>query len=170
MNKKVTLIIAVLFSITLTAQRSYEIVPDNSIKIFKGLISKEILTCEPSFNWYKANETNYKPNADAVAALKSNGHKIKILAFGGTWCGDTQSIVPKFYQLLTAAGFLQSDLTFYGVDRSKKTGDGLTEKWNIVNVPTFIILKDGIEQGRVVEYGKTGQWDKELGEIVKAVQ
>jgi len=33
-------------------------------------------------------------------------------------------------------------------------------------VPTIIVLKDGKEIGRVVEYGKTGMFDKELGEII----
>lgn len=27
-------------------------------------------------------------------------------------------------------------------------------------------MKDGKEIGRVVEYGKTGVWDKELGDII----
>jgi hypothetical protein len=35
-------------------------------------------------------------------------------------------------------------------------------------VPTFIVIKDGKEVGRVVEYGKEGQLDKELGHIVAA--
>ncbi|MBK7347662.1 MAG: hypothetical protein IPI98_12365 [Chitinophagaceae bacterium] len=38
----------------------------------------------------------------------------------------------------------------------------LTAAFNIINVPTIIVMKEGKEVGRVVEYGKTGQWDKEL--------
>jgi hypothetical protein len=29
-----------------------------------------------------------------------------------------------------------------------------------------LYLKNGQELGRVVEYGKAGMWDKELGEVV----
>ena len=36
----------------------------------------------------------------------------------------------------------------------------------MVNVPTIIVMKDGKEIGRVVEYGKNGMFDKELGEII----
>jgi hypothetical protein len=36
-------------------------------------------------------------------------------------------------------------------------------------VPTFIVLVDGKEVGRVLEHGKTGYMEKELGEII-AVQ
>ena len=31
---------------------------------------------------------------------------------------------------------------------------------------TFIVMKGGKEVGRVIEYGKNGRWDKEIGEIV----
>jgi len=30
-----------------------------------------------------------------------------------------------------------------------------------------IVMKDGKEVGRVVEYGKTGKWDVELAELLK---
>jgi hypothetical protein len=44
----------------------------------------------------------------------------------------------------------------------------LSEALGVVNVPTIIVMKEGKEIGRVVEYGKTGVWDKELGEIISA--
>jgi hypothetical protein len=37
-------------------------------------------------------------------------------------------------------------------------------------VPTFIILQNGKEMGRVVEYGKTGNVEKELADIVAKLQ
>jgi thiol-disulfide isomerase/thioredoxin len=156
---------------TVQAQKTYETtVEENGTKIMKGLLSKEILIYEPSFTWYADNEKNYTPNAAAVEALKKNGAKIHIIAFGGTWCGDTKSILPKFYQLSTAAGFNQAHLTVWGVDRNKKTYGALAEALGITNVPTFIIMQNGKELGRVVEYGKTGQWDKEIGEMVNMAQ
>jgi hypothetical protein len=56
-----------------------------------------------------------------------------------------------------------------GVDRSKKTLSHLAEAMNIVDVPTIIVMKDGKEAGRVVEYGKYGLFDKELGEIIASI-
>jgi hypothetical protein len=38
---------------------------------------------------------------------------------------------------------------------------------NITNVPTIIVMKNGKEVGRVIEYGTIGKWDKELSDIVK---
>jgi thiol-disulfide isomerase/thioredoxin len=169
--KKILLSLIVLSTGMAHAQKTFqETVEADGTKIMKGLLSKEVLTTEPSFTWYAENEKWYKPPTAAVDAFKKNGDKIQIICFGGTWCGDTKTILPKFYSLISAAGFLQSRLTVWGVDRSKKTYGALAEALGITNVPTFIVMKDGKELGRVVEYGKTGYWDKELGEIVAAAQ
>jgi hypothetical protein len=39
---------------------------------------------------------------------------------------------------------------------------------HITSIPTFIVLKDGQEVGRVVADGKVGRWDKELSDIIAA--
>lgn len=169
--KKLLFIFFTIITMNSIAQKTYqETVEGDGTKIFKGVISKEVLVYEPTFTWFAENEKNYTPPAAAVDALKAKGDKIQIICFGGTWCGDTKNILPRFYALITAAGFLQSRLTVIGVDRSKKTFGALSEALGITNVPTFIVMKDGKEAGRVVEYGKTGQWDKELGEIIAGVQ
>jgi thiol-disulfide isomerase/thioredoxin len=103
-----------------------------------------------------------------LQTLKANKDSVQFLVFGGTWCHDTQFILPKFYSLSDAAGVAQNQITLLGVDRSKKTIQYLSERFNITNVPTIIVLKQGKEIGRVVEYGKTGMFDRELGEIVAA--
>ena len=164
------LIVAILciINIAVHAQKTYaEIEETGGTKIMKGLLSKEVLQYEETYKWFAQNAANYIPNAAAVDALKKNGSKIQIIAFGGTWCEDTQNILPKFYQMLTAAGFPQSNLTLWGVDRNKKTYGALAEALGVTNVPTFIIMQNGKELGRVVEYGKTGKWDEEIGALVK---
>ena len=65
-----------------------------------------------------------------------------------------------------AAGISQDHITLLGVDRNKKTIQHLSEIFQIINVPTIIVLKQGKEIGRVVEYGKSGMFDKDLGEII----
>jgi hypothetical protein len=53
-----------------------------------------------------------------------------------------------------------------GVDRNKKTISHLTEAFNVINVPTVIVMKDGKELGRVVEYGRYGMVENDLADIV----
>ena len=155
-----------LVSVCASAQNQYETIDDNGTKIFKGIISRDLLEKEPSFTWYAENKTGYKPNAQALEALKKNADSIQLLVYMGTWCGDSHFIIPKFFALTDAAGVKPSHISLIGVDRSKKTLGYLSESLNVLNVPTIIVLKDGKELGRVVEYGKSGQFDKDLGEIL----
>jgi thiol-disulfide isomerase/thioredoxin len=170
--KKIFILSLLIISLQSVAQKTYHVLQDgnNKAPIYKGLISKEVLQYDSAFKWFDANSKNYTPNVSAIDALKNKGNKIQIVAFGGTWCEDTQNILPKFFQLITAAGFNQANLTLWGVDRAKTTYGALTQAFGVTNVPTFIIMQNGKELGRVVEYGKTGVWDKELGDIINTAQ
>ena len=139
-------------------------------KSLKGIISSEVLLEDTSFHWYAENLKGYTPNATALERLKKNKDTIQLLAFMGTWCEDSQNIIPKFYSLLEAASFSNDRVTLIGVDRQKKTFSHLSEALNIVNVPTIIVMKNGKEIGRVVEYGKYGLFDQELGEILGTIK
>lgn len=168
MNK--ILFLAVLF---FTVQQALAQAPEVSRdasgnKILRGFITKNDLASDTAFTWFTQNAKGYTPEATALQALKGAKDSINIIAFGGTWCGDTKVILPKFYTLLDAAGYSQDRVTLLGVDRSKKTIQHLSEAFGITNVPTLIVMKGGREVGRVVEYGKYGMFDKELGEIIKA--
>lgn len=167
-----TIVFASLFFLSLhtVAQSQVEITHDGGDKILKGIFTQQHLSQDTAFKWYAQNQAGYTVPADVVSAFKSKGSQIQVIAFGGTWCGDTKYIFPKFFSILDAAGFPADHLTVVGVDRNKKTIGHLAEALNVVYVPTFIVLKEGKEIGRVVEYGKAGQWDKELGEILKSVK
>lgn len=162
-------VIAVVFSQASFAQNYYEtLVEKPGEKTFKGIISREILQADTSFKWYTENEKGYTPNSLALQALKQYGDSVQLLVFMGTWCEDSHMIIPKFYKLLDAAGFSKDRVTLVGVDRKKKTLGNLTDALNIKNVPTIMVMKNGKEVGRVVEYGKYGVWDKETGEVINA--
>jgi len=151
-------------------QNQYEILPDQSgNKTFKGIISRKIIEKDTSFKWYAENLKGYTPNAEATAALKKYGDSIELVTFMGTWCEDSHVIIPKLFSLLDAAGFSKDKISLIGTDRSKKTLSHLAEALDIINVPTIIVMKNGKEVGRVVEYGKYGMFDKELGEIIRSI-
>ena len=135
-------------------------------KVLKGLLNRTVIENDTSFKWFKDNYKLGRVDAAAVDAFKSKGSEIHMIIFGGTWCEDTQNLLPQFYRLADASGYPDSSITLVGVDRQKKTLDNLSDAFHITNVPTFIVMKDGKEIGRVIEYGKYGQIDKELGEIV----
>ena len=152
------------------AQNQFQVLPDkNGGKIFKGIISREVLQSDTSFTWYAQNLKGYNPDPVALAGLVKNADSLELLTFMGTWCEDSHFIIPKFYTLVDAAGFSRERITLIGVDREKKTLSHLAEAMNIKNVPTIIVMKNGKEIGRVIEFGKYGLFDKELGEILSTI-
>ena len=170
--KKFTLVavIALLASNFSFAQNQYQVLVERpNEKTFKGIISREVLLSDTAFKWYGENLKGYTPNASALEGLKKNKDSIQLLSFMGTWCEDSQNIIPKFYSLLDMAGFPQDRVTLIGVDRKKITLSHLSEALNVTKVPTIIVLKNGKEIGRVVEFGKYGLFDMELAEILKSL-
>ncbi len=145
-------------------QISYD---DEQRKVLRGLITRADIEDDTAFSWFKKNYNLGKPDAAAVAAFKQHATDFHVLIFGGTWCPDTQNLLPQFYRLADAAGYADSSITLVGVDHSKTTLDNLNKTFHLINVPTFIVLKNGKEVGRVIEYGESGDAMKELGKIVE---
>ena len=171
--KKFAFISIILFSLTapLLAQTEYEVswdLPNHpTVKILKGIINQEVIEKDTSFQWFTVNQKSYQPDTTLIQALKKiNQNKMQLMVFGGTWCEDTQFILPRFFKLAELAEITSNKISLLGVDRAKKTLGNLSEAMGITNVPTIIVLKNGKELGRVVDYGKTGQWDKELAELI----
>ena len=151
------------------AQNQFQVLAERpNEKTYKGIISREVLMADTSFKWLNGAKS-FTPEKNAIEALRKNKDSIQLLVFMGTWCEDSQDIIPKFYSLTDAAGFSQDRITLIGVDRKKTTLSHLTEALGIINVPTIIVLKNGKEKGRIVEYGKYGMVDRELGEIVNSI-
>jgi thiol-disulfide isomerase/thioredoxin len=135
-------------------------------KVLRGLITRADIENDTAFNWFKKNYNLGKPDVNAVAAFKQHANDFKMLVFAGTWCPDTQNLLPEFYRLTDASGYADSCITLVGVDNAKTTLNNLNTTFHLVDVPTFIVMKNGKEVGRVVEYGETGEAMKELGKIV----
>lgn len=134
--------------------------------ILNGIITKYALQNDPDYKWYMTSQNSYTPADPIVGALQEAKDKVQYIVFGGTWCEDTQFVLPKFFKLQEASGVLDNKISFFAVDRNKKTIGGIADAFKITNVPTIIVMKDGKELGRVVEYGSTGAWDKELAALL----
>lgn len=154
------------------AQAQYEITQDTKhpeVKVLRGLINKyTIANDSAAFKWYSFSQSIYGPDTATLNAMERAKHKVQFVVFGGTWCDDTQFILPKFFKLQEMSGVPDTAITFFGVNRLKKSLGSIADAFNIKNVPTIIVMKDGKEAGRVVEYGKAGKWDKELADILNA--
>ena len=152
------------------AQNQFQVFSEKpNEKTYKGIISREILIADTSLMWMNSAKS-FTPEKKAIDILNKNKDSIQLLVFIGTWCEDSHVVLPKLYSLTDAAGFSQDRITLIGVDRKKTTLSHLTEAMGIINVPTIMVMKNGKEMGRIVEYGKYGMIDRELGEIINAAQ
>jgi len=165
MQKFLFLSVFVLAVTTGFTQAQYEILKDhNGGKILKGIISRDILAVDSSFKWYTQNWKSYPADKDPAMTFAKHKDSVQLVIFLGTWCEDSHVIIPKLFPFLDASGFSNDHITLIGVDRNKKSH--LTDAFHVINVPTVIVMKEGKELGRIVEYGKYGIVEKELAEIV----
>ena len=146
------------------------VVSDTETKVLKGKINRAILEKDTAFAWFTGNMKYGVADPYALDMFKQKATQFSVLVFAGTWCHDSQNLLPKLYRLFDKSGFPESNVSLIMVDRQKKSLNNLSEKWKLESVPTFIILQNGKEVGRVVEYGKSGNMEKELAEIVAGLQ
>lgn len=155
---------------TASAQAQYEITKDPNHPeqhIMRGIVNKYLIQNDSTYTWYNSSQSYYKPDTATLNAFEKAKDKVQFVVFGGTWCEDTQFILPKFFKLQEMTGIKDTAISFFAVNRNKKTLSSLADAFGITNVPTIIVMKEGKEVGRVVEYGKTGSWDKELAGMLK---
>lgn len=169
MKKIILFSIAVFSASFLFAQSSVEVSRDpNGSKILKGFMTKKELATDTAFTWFVQGQKNFTLNAEVVKQYAAAKDSISFVVFGGTWCEDTKHLLPNFMATADAAGLPANHLTLVGVDRNKKTLFNLSEVFNVTLVPTIIVLKNGKEIGRVVEYGRIGAPEKEVAQIISA--
>ena len=167
MKQCLFVLILSISSFSLIAQTPYTYNKEGETAILNGIISKYILQNDTSFKWYAINQTGYMPDTAAVNAMETSKNNVQYIVFGGTWCEDTQNILPKFFKLQEKSGVADNHISFFAMDRNKKTLGNVGDAFKITNVPTIIVMKEGKEIGRVVEYGKSGKFDKDLSELLR---
>ena len=103
------------------------------------------------FAWFNSGYDNYNTNASAIEQLQKITPDISFIVFAGTWSDATQTLLPQFYKALDAAKINRGRVMLYFLDRDKKSPQGFEGQFSINNVPTFIVMKNGEEVGRIVE-------------------
>jgi thiol-disulfide isomerase/thioredoxin len=117
-----------------------------------GYFKPDQLTHYPYSSWYIKGYDDYQLKTDAINELldiSKDAVTIKIVM--GTWCPDSRREVPRFMRVLDAWQFPVTKVTFIGVDDAKLSPVGEYVKLDIMRVPTFIVYKNNIEAGRIIE-------------------
>lgn len=110
----------------------------------------QVLDADARWRGAYASATADAAGAQALAAAPSGAH---VDVFFGMWCGDSVREVTKFLRYAERGG-LPFSYRLIAVDRAKQA-EGLTDGRDIRYVPTFIVMRDGREVGRVIESPRT---------------
>ncbi len=135
-------------------------------KILKGFFHRSDVEHDTLFTWFRTNYDGYALDSASITELQPMMNDVHFLVVLGTWCGDSKREFPHTSKIMDALGVSKSDIRLFGVDHSKKSTDGTTEKYNIMRVPTLIIFRGEEEVGRIVEHPRETQ-EKDLLRILQ---
>ncbi len=93
----------------------------------------------------------YQPKPEALDKLRGLGREIRIEVYFGSWCSDSMAHVSAFFKILDLVDTPLLQPAYFGVPEAKDKRAPYTEGKDIVKLPTFIIIVDGREAGRIVE-------------------
>ena len=117
-----------------------------------GYFKPDRLTHYPYSTWYLKGFDDYQIKTDALNKLMDiNINDISIKVVMGIWCPDSRREVPRFMRVLDTWHFPLDKVVFIGVDDAKQSPVGEYIGLNIQRVPTFIVYKNNIEAGRIIE-------------------
>lgn len=118
-------------------------------KVLTGWLSQEKLLME--MDNYRADFDKYEPNEEALAVLRNYQRDVELLAFIGTWCPDCAREVPRFLKSVYLAHNPRLHVKLLALDRGLRDPEGVAERFSVTHVPTFVVVIDGMEIGRIVE-------------------
>jgi hypothetical protein len=120
---------------------------------FVGAVTIEQLRA--SFDWFKRGYEGYAPRPEAVGTLRRAGSDVTLEVFFGVWCGDSRRQVPKLIRTLDSAAVSPARVRLIGLSDTRgeyKRSPGGAERTRLIHrTPTVVVLKDGVEIGRIVE-------------------
>ena len=120
-----------------------------------GWVGKSILLTDPGHAGFRARYDTVRVDENLTGMIRSLSPGVEVLVFYGPWCSDSRKQVPVFMRIAESAGISDERIRYYALDRSKTSRDGLTDRYAIELVPTFVFLRGGKEIGRVVESPRT---------------
>lgn len=158
MYVKTLMVMSMLFCITFASAQNLntEIAIEGETPFLLGKIDKSGLTSENYNTWFNKNFDDYQVDQSTINELSKTLKNYTIKVFLGTWCGDSKREVPRFYKILEACQFLDSQLEVITLsnkpDMYKQSPNHEEQGLNIHRVPTFIVYKNGVEVNRIVEH------------------
>lgn len=118
------------------------------LELLGSLSKEEILENFPD---WQVEVASYAPDQEVIEKLQSIPSEIKIEIFLGTWCSDTKRNVSAYFKIMDMVDNPLITTSYIGIPREDDSRKPFIEGKNIIKVPTFIIIIDNQEKGRIIE-------------------
>lgn len=120
-----------------------------------GQCTRNAFEKEDFKEWFDKSYISYTVNTDLLKRVKRKSKGVTFEIFMATWCGDSRREVPRFFKILDALKVKDDNISIINVDNAKnayKQSPTHEEKGKLIfRVPTFIMYKNGVEIGRIIE-------------------
>jgi thiol-disulfide isomerase/thioredoxin len=146
------LFLAVIAAGCSSAKQTVSVKPNEHMEI--GWTPRAVLQ-SPAYAWFDSGYAVYQPQAEYIDRLKRMKDSVEYLVIYATWCSDSKREMPRFFKIMDGIEFPQNRITMIAVDRARLLPAGISSKYGITNVPTFIVSYRGFELGRIIESPKT---------------
>jgi hypothetical protein len=118
-------------------------------EILGPVTRSQILAALPD---WEARTAAYEPHPEAIEALKRIGESVLIEVYFGSWCSDSRAHLPALFKILDRVDNPQIQVNYAGIPRDKSARAAyLPPGKDIVRLPTFLVIVQGREKGRLVE-------------------
>lgn len=101
--------------------------------------------------WFAADYINYTPDPKYTKPLAEYLKGVDFVCFVGTWCDDSPREIGRFIKIMQGLAISSERIRFIGLDRKKQSPEREEAKFEIQKVPTIVLMKNGMEAGRIVE-------------------
>jgi hypothetical protein len=124
---------------------------------------EEILARKPGLRSIAAG---YRPDRKAIEEIRALSKPVDIIVFFGTWCRVCTQRLPLFFKTVEEASNPMIRVRFIATDADYKQPAGLLRTYGVHITPVFVVLKDGMEIGRIDRKPHTS-FERDLADILK---
>ncbi len=165
---KVQYLITVIFLImqySVSAEDYVTYRDDKDRLVIDGEINRTDWYSETGWNLDSISE--YKPDVAKCLEIKNicDNDNVKFIIIAGSWCGDTKSELPKLMKIFDVCKLKPDDYILVGVGNDKIIKANISKSINVERVPTLIILKNGLELDRIIEFPELS-WEHDIAIIL----
>jgi thiol-disulfide isomerase/thioredoxin len=97
------------------------------------------------------------PDVEAAIALAGISPGATVTVFFGSWCEDSRREMTRLWKALDlVAGDVSFEIEYVGIDREMLQPEKRLSGRQILFVPTFVVEREGVEVGRIIEQPQAG--------------